>query len=48
MIFCGCFECICGIMLEVNGFVVVNREFVSVILVGMIFGEFVFMIGGGV
>lgn len=24
---CGCFECICGIMPEANGVIIVNREF---------------------
>ncbi|MBY2475526.1 CO dehydrogenase/CO-methylating acetyl-CoA synthase complex subunit beta [Clostridioides difficile] len=45
---CGCFECICGIMPEANGFVVVNREFPSVTPVGMTFGELASMTGGGV
>ncbi|MDB3812284.1 CO dehydrogenase/CO-methylating acetyl-CoA synthase complex subunit beta [Clostridioides difficile] len=45
---CGCFECICGIMPEANGFVVVNREFASVTPVGMTFGELASMTGGGV
>ena len=45
---CGCFECICGIMPEANGFVLVNREFASVTPVGMTFGELASMTGGGV
>ncbi|HBF1116656.1 TPA: CO dehydrogenase/CO-methylating acetyl-CoA synthase complex subunit beta [Clostridioides difficile] len=45
---CGCFECICGIIPEANGFVVVNREFASVTPVGMTFGELASMTGGGV
>ena len=45
---CGCFECICGIMPEANGFVVVNREFACVTPVGMTFGELASMTGGGV
>lgn len=45
---CGCFECICGIMPEANGFVVVNREFPNVTPVGMTFGELASMTGGGV
>ncbi|MEG1871166.1 MAG: CO dehydrogenase/CO-methylating acetyl-CoA synthase complex subunit beta, partial [Peptostreptococcaceae bacterium] len=45
---CGCFECICGIMPEANGFVIVNREFSSITPVGMTFGELASMTGGGV
>ncbi|NTW71569.1 MAG: CO dehydrogenase/CO-methylating acetyl-CoA synthase complex subunit beta [Eubacteriaceae bacterium] len=45
---CGCFECICGIVPEANGVVVVNREFADVTPVGMTFGELASMTGGGV
>lgn len=45
---CGCFECICGIMPEANGFVIVNREFAGMTPVGMTFGELASMTGGGV
>ncbi|MGL4911942.1 MAG: acetyl-CoA decarbonylase/synthase complex subunit alpha/beta [Romboutsia sp.] len=45
---CGCFECICGIMPEANGFVIVNREFSGITPVGMTFGELASMTGGGV
>ncbi|MBC3795746.1 acetyl-CoA decarbonylase/synthase complex subunit alpha/beta [Acetobacterium tundrae] len=45
---CGCFECICGIMPEANGVVIVNREFSDVSPVGMTFGELASMTGGGV
>lgn len=45
---CGCFECICGIMPEANGFVIVNREFASETPLGMRFGELASMTGGGV
>ncbi|MBQ4040213.1 MAG: CO dehydrogenase/CO-methylating acetyl-CoA synthase complex subunit beta [Oscillospiraceae bacterium] len=45
---CGCFECICGIMPEVNGVVVVNREYAGMTPVGMTFGELASMTGGGV
>ncbi len=45
---CGCFECICGIMPEANGVVIVNREFMDVSPVGMTFGELASMTGGGV
>ena len=45
---CGCFECICGIMPEANGFVIVNREHPGITPVGMTFGELASMTGGGV
>ncbi|MPW26623.1 CO dehydrogenase/CO-methylating acetyl-CoA synthase complex subunit beta [Alkalibaculum sp. M08DMB] len=45
---CGCFECICGIVPEANGVVIVNREFGDVTPVGMTFGELASMTGGGV
>ncbi len=45
---CGCFECICGIMPEANGFIIVNREFAGMTPVGMTFGELASMTGGGV
>lgn len=45
---CGCFECICGIMPEANGFVIVNREYAGETPVGMTFGELASMTGGGV
>jgi len=45
---CGCFECICGIMPEANGFVIVNREFAGETPLGMRFGELASMTGGGV
>ncbi|KNZ42369.1 acetyl-CoA decarbonylase/synthase complex subunit alpha/beta [Acetobacterium bakii] len=45
---CGCFECICGIMPEANGVVIVNREFGAISPVGMTFGELASMTGGGV
>ncbi|MFD3155771.1 acetyl-CoA decarbonylase/synthase complex subunit alpha/beta [Haloimpatiens sp. FM7330] len=45
---CGCFECICGIMPEANGVVIVNREYGSVCPLGMTFGELASMTGGGV
>ncbi len=32
---CGCFECICGIMPEANGLVIVNREYAGTTPVGM-------------
>ncbi|MDR1422313.1 MAG: CO dehydrogenase/CO-methylating acetyl-CoA synthase complex subunit beta [Coriobacteriales bacterium] len=45
---CGCFECICGVMPEANGVVVVNREYVGMTPTGMTFGELASMTGGGV
>lgn len=45
---CGCFECICGIMPEANGVVIVNREYAGMTPTGMTFGELASMTGGGV
>lgn len=45
---CGCFECICGIMPEAKGVVIVNREYKGITPVGMTFGELASMTGGGV
>ena len=45
---CGCFECICGIIPEANGVVVVNREYKGMTPTGMTFGELASMTGGGV
>lgn len=45
---CGCFECICGIMPEANGLVIVNREHGGITPLGMTFGELASMTGGGV
>jgi acetyl-CoA synthase len=45
---CGCFECICSIMPEANGVVIVNREYKGDTPVGMTFGELASMTGGGV
>ena len=45
---CGCFECICGIMPEAKGVVVVNREYGGMTPSGMTFGELASMTGGGV
>jgi acetyl-CoA synthase len=45
---CGCFECICGIMPEANGVVIVNREYGGMTPLGMTFGEMASMTGGGV
>lgn len=45
---CGCFECICGILPEANGVVIVNREYAGMTPTGMTFGELASMTGGGV
>jgi acetyl-CoA synthase len=45
---CGCFECICGILPEAKGVVVVNREYSGITPTGMKFGELASMTGGGV
>jgi len=45
---CGCFECICGILPEAKGVVVVNREYAGLTPTGMTFGELASMTGGGV
>jgi acetyl-CoA synthase len=45
---CGCFECICGLMPEANGVVIVNREYSGMTPTGMTFGELASMTGGGV
>jgi len=45
---CGCFECICGILPEANGVVIVNREYRGMTPTGMTFGELASMTGGGV
>ena len=45
---CGCFECICGILPEAKGVVIVNREYQGLTPVGMTFGELASMTGGGV
>ena len=45
---CRCFECICGIIPEANGLVIVNREYSGMTPTGMTFGELASMTGGGV
>jgi CO dehydrogenase/CO-methylating acetyl-CoA synthase complex beta subunit len=44
---CGCFECIALILPEVNGIMVVNREFKGVTPSGMTFSTLAGTIGGG-
>ncbi|MDR0861530.1 MAG: CO dehydrogenase/CO-methylating acetyl-CoA synthase complex subunit beta [Oscillospiraceae bacterium] len=45
---CGCFECICGILPEAKGVLIVNREYTGQTPSGMTFGELASMTGGGV
>jgi acetyl-CoA synthase len=45
---CGCFECICGILPEANGVIIVNREYKGETPTGMTFGGLASMTGGGV
>jgi len=44
---CGCFECIAVMLPEVNGFMVVNREFKGETPSGMSFSTLAGTIGGG-
>jgi acetyl-CoA decarbonylase/synthase complex subunit beta/acetyl-CoA synthase len=44
---CGCFECIALMLPEVNGIMVVNREFKGVTPSGMTFSTLAGTIGGG-
>jgi acetyl-CoA synthase len=45
---CGCFECIMGIVPEVNGVIVVNREYAGMTPLGMTFSNLAGVVGGGV
>jgi acetyl-CoA synthase len=45
---CGCFECICGILPEAKGVIIVNREYAGMTPSGMTFGELASLTGGGV
>jgi len=45
---CGCFECICGLLPESKGVIVVNREYTGMTPSGMTFGELASLTGGGV
>jgi hypothetical protein len=45
---CGCFECICAILPEANGVMIVNREFTGMTPVGMTFSTMAGQVGGGV
>jgi acetyl-CoA synthase len=44
---CGCFECILAILPEVNGFMVVNREYPGETPAGMTFSTLAGSVGGG-
>ena len=44
---CGCFECIIAILPEVNGFMVVNREYSGFTPAGMKFSTLAGSVGGG-
>ncbi len=45
---CGCFECILGIAPEVNGAVVVTREYSGMTPLGMTFSTLAGLVGGGI
>ncbi len=44
---CGCFEVICGYVPELNGVMIVNREFTGMTPVGMTFSNLAGSVGGG-
>ena len=44
---CGCFECILAILPEVNGFMLVNREYAGMTPLGMPFSTLAGSVGGG-
>ncbi|KUJ97349.1 MAG: CO dehydrogenase/acetyl-CoA synthase complex, beta subunit, partial [Thermodesulfobacterium sp. 37_54] len=45
---CGCFECIAAVLPEVNGIMVVNRDYTGLTPTGMKFSTMAGMVGGGV
>ncbi len=45
---CGCFECICGIVPEANGVMIVDRDFIGMTPLGMKFSTLAGQIGGGI
>ncbi len=45
---CGCFECILGIVPEVNGVIAVDREYGGMTPLGMSFSSLASMVGGGI
>lgn len=44
---CGCFECILAVLPEVNGFMLVNREYAGMTPLGMPFSTLAGSVGGG-
>ncbi|MDD1656800.1 MAG: CO dehydrogenase/CO-methylating acetyl-CoA synthase complex subunit beta [Methanomicrobiales archaeon] len=44
---CGCFECVAAVLPDVNGFMVVNREYTGDTPMGMTFSTLAGTIGGG-
>jgi acetyl-CoA synthase len=44
---CGCFECILAVLPEVNGFMLVNREYGGMTPLGMPFSTLAGSVGGG-
>ena len=45
---CGCFECICGIVPEANGVMIVDRDYLGMTPLGMKFSTLAGQIGGGI
>jgi len=45
---CGCFECIAAVLPEVNGIMIVNRDYTGLTPTGMKFSTMAGMVGGGV
>ncbi len=44
---CGCFECIMAVLPEVNGFMIVNREYTGMTPLGLAFSTLAGSVGGG-
>jgi len=44
---CGCFECIVAVIPEVNGVMIVNREYTGMTPIGMAFSTMAGIVGGG-
>ncbi len=44
---CGCFECIMAVLPEVNGFMIVNREYAGMTPLGITFSTLAGQVGGG-
>ncbi len=44
---CGCFECIMAVLPEVNGFMIVNREYTGTTPLGITFSTLAGSVGGG-